>query len=217
MRVAFCVLLGLAILLFVAGLGREGFQMIGTAVDETTFIARPTMAPSSVWRSKIDAGAPLGSNDDDYLLVIQQFYDRVYAPLPTPKTVKDSDIESFLTSASLPGGVDKNALRKILGDGFRATSGDTAAARELKGINFTPSAAIQPAMGVDEVRVRKEEEYTPADLHGMPLPEGRYAPIEQQETPRHAGYRDYRTTSWTGTSPYDVCESGDKPCTENVR
>jgi hypothetical protein len=216
MGFAFCVLIGLAIFLLVAGLHREGFAIIGPAVDEKNVIARPTNEPNSVWRSKVESGAPLESSTDDYIMIIQRFYDEVYAPMPTPKVVKDSDIQTFVETTSLPGGVEKNSLRKILGDGFHAASGDTAAARELKGINFTPSENIQPEMGVDEVFVRKEEGYVPVDPRGTPLSEGDYAPLVQQEVPRHAGYRDYRTTSWTSTKPYDICESGDKACTENV-
>jgi hypothetical protein len=170
---------------------------------------------SKVWKSKIDAAAPIGANDDDYITSIQQFYDRVYAPLPSPKLVKDADVRSFLSSATFPPGIDKEALATILLDAFDATSGETAAAKEARQITFTPSSDIQPSMGVDEVYVRKEDEYIPTEPVGVPLPEGGYAPIEQQETPRHPGTRDYKTTSWTSTLPYDVCESGTE-CTENV-
>lgn len=216
MGFVFYLLIGLAVFLLVAGLHREGFAMIGPAVDEKTTIPRPTYTPNSVWRSKVQSGAPLESSTDDYILIITKFYDEVYAPKPTPKIVKDSEIEDFLTKTMLPGGVDKNALRKILGDGFRATSGETKAARELRGINFTPSSDIQPEMGVDEVFVRKEDTYNPADPRAGRLPEGEYAPVEQQEVPRRTGERDYRTTSWTIVRPYDVCESGDNACAENV-
>ena len=208
-------LVGIAIVLLVWGLGREGFAIIGTAVDEKTVVQRPTLE-SAVWRSKIDASSPIGANDEDYIRAIQQFYDTVYAPLPVPKTLKESDIDSFLASAKLPPGIDKASLHTILADAFRATSGLTAAAKELKQIQFQPSSNIEPSMGVDEVFVRTEDEYTPAEKKGMPLPEGDYEPIAQQAVPRHHGSRDYNTTSWRSTMPYDVCESGDAACTENV-
>lgn len=211
MEFVFYLLIGLAVFLLVAGLHREGFAIIGPAVDEKTTIPRPTYTPNSVWRSRVQAGAPLESSTDDYILIITKFYDEMYAPKPEPKVVKDSEIEDFLTKTKLPGGVDKSSLRKILGDGFRATSGDTKAAQELRGVNFTPSSDIQPEMGVDEVFVRKEDTYKPADPRAGELPEGEYAPVAQQQVPRHAGERDYRTTSWTGVMPYDVC-----PCAENV-
>jgi hypothetical protein len=209
------VLVGIAIVLLVWGLGREGFAIIGTAVDEKTVVQRPTLE-SAVWRSKIDASSPIGGNDEDYVRVLQQFYDTVYAPLPTPKTLKESAIDAFLASAALPAGVDKASLHTIISDAFRATSDVSAAARELKQIQFQPSSDIEPEMGVDQVFNRTEDKYTPAEQKGMPLPEGEYQPIAQQAVPRHAGSRDYKTTSWRGTRPYDVCESGDRACTENV-
>lgn len=203
-------LVGIAIVLLVWGLQREGFAIIGTAVDEKTVVQRPTLE-SAVWRSKVDASSPIGANDEDYIRAMQQFYDTVYAPLPAPKTLKESDVDSFLATATLPAGVDKPSLHTILSDAFRATSGLTAAAKEKKQMQFQPSSAIEPEMGVDQVFARTEDQYIPADPSGMPTPEGSYQPIAQQAAPRRPGSRDYNTSSWRGTRPYDVC-----PCAENV-
>ena len=42
--------------------------------------ARPTLEDAA-WRSKIDAQAPIGASDDDYIAALQKFYDTVYFPL----------------------------------------------------------------------------------------------------------------------------------------
>lgn len=163
--------------------------------DPESPVTRPTR--NSIWLSKIDSEAPLGGNDDDYIRVIQAFYDKVYTPAETKP--KDIDIELFLRSsdANVPG-VDPNAIRKIIAAGFHTEFTTTAAEREEKEVAFKPSDAIQPSDGVDEVYVRKEAIYTPADNTIGNLPEGIYAPIPQQDMPRRSGEYDDNSTSWKG-------------------
>ena len=181
---------------------------------EPPLVTRP--AANSTWLSKIDAEAPIGGNDDDYVRVLQAFYDTVYAPSPTKP--KDSDVEAFLkTPAAQVAGVDENSLRKIIASGFRVERTATAASREQKEAVTTGALAgfrgqnLQPTNGVDEVRTRTESIYTPADSRLGETPEGIYAPVPQQAEPRRPGEHDDRSTSWTPNSFASVCE-----CAKNV-
>lgn len=182
--------------------------------------ARPSR--SADWLSKIDAEAPIGGNDDDYIAALQQFYDQVYKPARTENPnvfIRDTAVQSFVDSRTFPG-VDKAALRKIITAGFAVERTGSAAAREQKQIVTTGALAgftganLEPSMGVDQVRSRKESTYVPADSRKGNLPEGLYAPVEQQETPRREGTWDDKSTSWTQTKFYDVCE--DEECAKNV-
>lgn len=147
------------------------------------------------WLSKIDAEAPIGGNDDDYLRVLQQFYDEIYLPARTAdKTVfiKDTEVKAFADRVTIPG-VDKQAVRKIITAGFAVQRTGTAAAREQEQTVTTGALAgfkgenLQPEMGVDEVRTQTEQTYVPADLRRGRLPEGVYKPVGQQEEPRREG------------------------------
>lgn len=180
-------------------------------VDPEFTVTRP--ARNSVWLSKIDSEAPIGGNDDDYIRVLQAFYDKVYVPAATKP--KDTDVETFLKSsdAAVPG-VDPNAIRKIIGTSFHIERTMTAAAREEAQVKFTPSKNLEPKLGRDEVYDRTEQIYVPADSRLGELPEGLYAPVEQQETPRREGQWDDRSTSWTDAKFYGVCEGGE--CAKNV-
>jgi hypothetical protein len=91
----------------------------------------------------------------------------------------------------------------------------TTAAREEAQVKFKPSTALQPKDGVDEVFVRKEEIYQPADSRKGDLPEGLYAPVDQQEEPRREGIYDDKSTSWSSSSFYSICKPGE-PCAKNV-
>lgn len=183
-------------------------------------ISGPGERPSKTasWLSKIDAAAPIGGNDDDYLKVIQAFYDLKWKPLrdgnPTA-SIPDTEVESFLKSsdAQVPG-VDTNAMRKIIAAGFSVQLTQSAAAREEAQVKFKPSEALEPKDGVDEVFIRKESIYTPADSRIGDLPEGVYPDVFQQPEPRREGTYDDNSTSWTDTAFYSVCTSG--PCTRNV-
>jgi len=180
----------------------------------TPIIRRPSMQDAS-WVSKIDAEAPIGGDDETYIRVRQAFYDGVYVPKPTKPTT--SDIETFLRSpaGSVPG-VDPNALRKIIAVGFRVEETGTAAAREEAEMKFKPSEALEPRDGVDQVYGHMRQAiYVPADTRkDAELSEGLYEPTVQQVQPRYPGIFNDRSTSWTGTQFYSVCQSG--PCTENV-
>ncbi len=186
-----------------------------------TAVQRPpedTKSPVyAVWKSKIDAQVPIGANDDDYMKAIRAFYDKVYNPAATKPTT--ADIERFLASSDVTGTpIDPSALRMILSSGFHITPEGTAAAREQKQKKFTPSSAIEPKDGRDQVYTRTEEPYDPADKRsGGPVPEGYYAPLRQQQKPRRSGEAEYETVGKTGLLFYDVCSETNSPgCTENV-
>jgi hypothetical protein len=147
------------------------------------------------WLSKIDAEAPIGGNDDDYLRVLQQFYDEIYLPARTANStifINDTEVKTFADKVNVPG-VDKEAIRKIITAGFAVQRTGTAAAREQEQIVKTGAlvgftgANLEPSMGVDQVRSRKEQVYVPADQRRGRLPEGVYTPVEQQEEPRREG------------------------------
>jgi hypothetical protein len=182
---------------------------------EFTNVTRPSLDEGS-WRSKIDANAPLGANDEDYITVLQAFYDKVYNPSPTKPTIKD--IEAFVAGPDVVGKpIDTIAIRKILASAFHIESGLTAAAKEEQQVKFKPSKALEPSDGVDQVYFRTEEVYRPSDTRTGLLPEGQYSPVPQQLKPRRPGERDYNTTSWTPQLFYDVCVETKTPgCEENV-
>lgn len=174
-------------------------------------ISGPGLRPSRTadWLSKIDAAAPIGGNDDDYLRVIQSFYDKKWKPLrdanPTA-SIPVSEVEAFLQSpdGQVPG-VDPNALRKILTAGF---SVEAVAGREEKQIVRTGALAgfkgtnLEPKDGVDQTYPRKESIYTPIDSRIGELPEGVYPDVFQQPEPRREGITeaDKKSTSWTQTA-----------------
>lgn len=152
---------------------------------------RPTR--NAEWLSKIDAEAPIGANDDDYLAALQRFYDEIYLPARTANPnvfIDDTRVKTFADSLT---GVDKDAIRKIITAGFAVQRTGSAAAREQEQIVKTGALAgfkgenLAPAMGVDEVRTRKENTYIPADSRKGKLPEGLYKPVAQQEEPRREG------------------------------
>jgi len=182
---------------------------------EFTNVTRPSLDEGS-WRSKIDANAPLGGNDEDYIVVLQAFYDKVYKPSPTKPTIQD--IEAFVAGPDVVGKpIDTIAIRKILASAFHIESGITAAAKEEQQVKFKPSKALEPSDGVDQVYFRTEEVYRPSDTRIGLLPEGQYSPVPQQLKPRRPGERDYNTTSWTPQLFYDVCvETKTLGCEENV-
>jgi hypothetical protein len=175
-------------------------------------ISGPGQRPSrsAEWLSKIDAEAPIGGNDDEYLAVLQRFYDEIYKPARTANPtvfIKDTQVKAFADSTT---GVDKEAVRKIITAGFAVERTGSAAAREEEQIVKTGALAgfkgenLQPEMGVDEVRSRKEDTYVPADTRKGKLPEGLYKPVKQQEEPRREGIVDDKSASWTGVRFYSV-------------
>lgn len=180
-------------------------------------ISGPGERPSktAAWLSKIDAEAPIGGNDDDYIRVLQAFYDTKWKPLRDSSpdaSIRDTEVEAFLKTP-VAQGVDTASMRKIIAAGFSVESTQTAAAREQAQIKFQPTKALEPKDGVDPL-ARPEPAYVPADTRLGELPEGLYAPVEQQDTPRREGTYDDKSTSWTQTSFYNVCTRG--ACTRNV-
>jgi hypothetical protein len=170
----------------------------------------------AVWRSKVDAQAPIGGSDSDYIAALQKFYDEIYAPLRTENesaSPKDTDVEQFLSANTFPN-VSKDALRQIIISGFSVDTTMSAAAREEKQIKFEPTEALQPRDGVDQVYRRKEEVYVPADTRESDVfPEGYYAATPQTE-PTREGIWDGKSTSWSPQEFHSVCE-GEK-CRQNV-
>lgn len=161
-------------------------------------IEGPGVRPSKTaeWLSKIDAEAPIGGNDDDYLKVLQKFYDDIYLPARTANPtvfIEDTKVKEFADSITTPG-VDKAAIRKIITAGFAVQRTGSAASREEQQLVKTGALAdfeganLAPDMGVDEVRTRKEVTYLPADMRKGKLPEGVYTPVEQQEEPRRGEF-----------------------------
>lgn len=206
------LLLAIAGLLLAVMLSRERYvERVGPGL-------RPSFegAEGAAWKSKIDAEAPIGGSDEDYLKALQKFYDDVYKvkrPEGSTTSPKDSDVEAFLTSNSFPN-VSKDSLRQIILSGFSIDKTGTAAAREEKQVKFQPSEALEPRDGVDEVYGRNTQEvYVPADSSIGNLPEGNYARTKQTE-PSREGTWDDKSTSWSPQAFYSVCE-GDA-CTQNV-
>ena len=169
---------------------------------------RPTR--NAEWLSKIDAEAPIDGNDDEYLAVLQRFYDEIYSPARTANPtvrIRDTQVKTFADSTT---GVDKAAIRKIITAGFAVERTGTAAAREQEQIVKTGALVgfkgenLAPSMGVDEVRTRTELTYVPADMRKGKMPEGLYKPVPQQEEPRREGDVDDKSASWTGVRFYSV-------------
>ena len=169
--------------------------------------ARPTKTAD--WLSKIDAEAPIGGNDDEYLRVLQKFYDEVYFPARTPPGgnpeafINDTAVKAFADSITIPS-VDKDAIRKIITAGFAVRRTGSAAAREEQQMVKTGALAdfkgenLEPKDGVDDLYPNFfRSVYVPADGRIGSLPEGVYTPTEQQEEPRREGDYDDRSTSWT--------------------
>ena len=195
-------LLALALVLFVSFLWtRERF------VEQSGPGSRPSLSDAA-WRSKIETQAPIGGSKDDYETALQSFYDTIYKPLRTsnPDAMpKDTQVEEFIKAQ--PATIDKDALRQIILSGFAVDRTTSAAAREEKQVKFNPSEALEPRDGVLETWKRTEETYIPIDSRIGDLPEGVYAPVEQQEEPRREGIHDDKSTSWTGQKPYSIAQN----------
>jgi hypothetical protein len=205
------ILLAIAILLILVRV-REGY--VDVLDKDGKVIGGPGTRPSlddAAWRSKIDVEIPVGANEIDYVAALQSFFDTIYSPLrsvnPTAM-VPAAQVETFLNTANPV--LDKPSLRRILIAGFAIDKGATGAANEEKQTVTTGALVgfkgenLQPENGVDEVRKREELEYKPSDDRKANLPEGIYAPVEQQETPRREGVHDDKSTSWTGAKFYSI-------------
>jgi len=170
----------------------------------------------AAWRSKIDAQSSIGASDDDYMTALQKFYDTIYSPMRTAnKTAspRDTEVEAFLDANTFPG-VSKDSLRQIILSGFSIDRSGSAAAREQKQVKFTPTEALEPRDGVDQVYGRRKEGvYVPADRRIGSTPEGIYADTEQTEPSREGIWND-NSTSWSPAAFASVCEGG--TCAQNV-
>jgi len=210
MDTTFVVLVVLAVYLLCIGL-RECF------VDtEFTNVTRPD-SKNGGWKSKIQAQAPIGANEADYIKSLQAFYDKVYKPAPMKPST--ADVEKFLAGPDVVGKpVDTQAMRLIIVDAFHIQSTQTGAQKEKNQIKFDINPAdLEPKNGRDEVRVRTEANYKPSDPVFGKLPEGNYAPVNQQAEPRHPGVSDYKTVGKSSVLFYDVCADSKKPgCEQNV-
>jgi hypothetical protein len=131
---------------------------------------------SSLWTSKIAANTPFGTDPAPYITALDSFYDNVYAPAASRP--KEADVDTFV-KVPHPS-TDPAVLKTIIMEAFHidsATSKD-----ESKQTAFEPSAALlAPKDGVNEVRTRTEDEYTPADTKGpfSESPLGQMAPTPQ--------------------------------------
>jgi hypothetical protein len=188
------ILLAIALLLILLR-SREGYVDVLDA--EGKVIGGPGTRPSrsADWLSKIDAEASIGANDDDYLTVLQRFYDEIYLPARTTSPtalIPEATVKQFVDGVTVPG-VDKASVLRIIIAGF-ATERPTGPGREENQIVKTGALAdfegknLEPKMGVDQVRTRTEIPYVPADMRLGETPEGLYAPIDQQEEPRRGDY-----------------------------
>ena len=170
-------------------------------------ITRPNLEEAR-WRSKIEAEMPIGQSTADYVRVLQAFYDKVYVPATDRPT--GAQVDAFLASPDASvAGTSPEALKRILMSGFNLQSGQTAAAREEKQAVKTGALAgfqgkeLEPKMAVDEVNVRTEIPYIPADMREGELPEGVYAPTPQT-TPSRPGFWDDKSISWTRSQFFSV-------------
>lgn len=195
------ILLGIALLLLLLRYREHYVEISGPG-------KRPER--NAEWLSKIDAEAPIDGNDDEYIRVLQKFYDEIYLPARTANPtvfINDTEVKAFAESTV---GVDKEAIRKIITAGFAVQRTGTAAAREQEQIVKTGALAgfkgenLAPSMGVDEVRTRTEVDYTPADTRKGKLPEGLYKPVAQQEEPRREGIPALQTLDRTDLMYYSL-------------
>ena len=133
---------------------------------------------STLWSSKVVATTPFGSDVPPYINALAAFYDKVYAP--APNRPKESDVDVFL--ATPYPGTDPVSLKTIIMEAFHIDAAMGKAAGEEKQKKFEPSPRLlAPKDGVDQVRVRTEEEYVPADTTGPfdEAPLGTVAPTPQ--------------------------------------
>lgn len=194
-------ILAIALVLLACMLMRERF------VDKPGPGTRPSLSDPA-WRSKIEAQAPIGGSKEDYEKALQTFYDSIYKPIRSANSTampKDTQVEQFVKAQ--PSTIDQNALRQIILSGFAVDRTQSAAAREEKQVKFQPSEALEPRDGVLETWKRVEQTYIPVDTRIGELPEGVYAPTEQQEEPRREGIVDDKSTSWTGQKPYSIAQN----------
>ena len=166
----------LLLLLLVALLVMTGVERFTEPPGGFAAVTRPDN--STLWSSKVVATTPFGSDVPPYIDALAAFYDKVYAP--APNRPKESDVDVFL--ATPYPGTDPVSLKTIIMEAFHIDAAMGKATGEEKQKKFEPSARLlAPKDGVDQVRVRTEEEYVPADTTGPfdEAPLGTVAPTPQ--------------------------------------
>lgn len=166
----------LLLLLLVALLVMTGVERFTEPPGGFAAVTRPDN--STLWSSKVVATTPFGSDVPPYIDALAAFYDKVYAP--APNRPKESDVDVFL--ATPYPGTDPVSLKTIIMEAFHIDAAMGKAAGEEKQKKFEPSSRLlAPKDGVDQVRVRTEEEYVPADTTGPfdEAPLGTVAPTPQ--------------------------------------
>lgn len=151
----------LPLLLLVALLVMTSVERFTEPAGGFAAVTRPDS--TTLWSSKVVANTPFGTEVPPYITALDAFYDKVYAPAPNRPT--ESDVDIFVATA-YPG-TDPVSLKTIIMEAFHIDAAMGKAAGEEKQVKFEPSARLlAPKDGVDEVRVRTEDEYTPADTEG---------------------------------------------------
>lgn len=167
-------------------------------------ITRPSIEAKD-WISKIHAQAPIGASDEEYIKVLQQFYDTVYLPKKNQnKNPSEADVELLLGSLN-PSVVSPDAMRQIILSGFPVDRTKSAAVREKEQVKIKDDLKnLQPRDGRNETYPQTELPYTPEDKRIGELPEGIYEPVEQQPNPRREGQWDDKSISWTQNSFFSL-------------
>jgi hypothetical protein len=166
----------LPLLLLVALLVMTSVERFTEPAGGFAAVTRPDT--STLWSSKVVATTPFGSDVKPYITALAAFYDKVYAPAPNRPT--EAEVDIFI--ATPYPGTDRESLKTIIMEAFHIDAAMGKAAGEDKQKKFEPSARLlAPKDGVDEVRVRTEEEYVPADTTGPfdESPLGTVAPTPQ--------------------------------------
>jgi hypothetical protein len=139
----------------------------------------PTACKS--WESQIASIAPSMGSDHAtakaYIPTLSAFFTTVYQPADSKPT--EAQVNAFLNSNPSTG-TDLESMKQIIMNGFHIES-STKKTDTGKGL-FTPSAALQPSNGRDEVYAKLHEKagYVPADSRvSTRFSEGQYAPVSQ--------------------------------------
>uniref|UniRef100_A0A6C0AJ61 Uncharacterized protein n=1 Tax=viral metagenome TaxID=1070528 RepID=A0A6C0AJ61_9ZZZZ len=190
-----------------------------TPVDMSTNTVSTACDPQClVWDNKINALAPTGANNSDYVTVLRAFYSTVYVPSPTRPT--EAQVDTFLaSSAGTVAGVDVPSVKRIIMDGFHIQPSKTADQRSDQDTNFKPDTGILEATApsatgyappFDEVRTRAEDSYTGANPSpSTRFSEGNYAPLPAPTQPNKPGDWDDPAITWKGSHPAAVSASAE--------
>jgi hypothetical protein len=197
------ILLGIATFLLAMNI-REGYVEYQDDKKKVPSVTKPEL--NAVWKSKIDAEAPIGADDAAYIPPLQAFY-AIYDKSELKPTL--AQVDAFTKSPVAMGpGVDPGALKKIIISGFHI---DLQKAKEEtkkdeidKATADIQSGVLEPKDGRDEVFTRVEPSYQAADCRKGQLPEGIYPPTVQYKEPRRPGYYNDHSAGWTSDQFYGV-------------